>query len=269
MMSPTIVAVVATIAPAPTVAIAIVPGIIAPAPTITKAEPWVIPVAVPATKAVPAPITASPAPAIGAEAPVPIIPVVRRGEYIGIKTVVVNVPVPDWPQTAAIDNIPVKRAADGNGVTRVAEADDAHGILVILGIAVEAIHPAIILLIDDERIYAVVERVAVNRTDTKCQIFNLGLLHIVALIIDVAAHTTAVVRIFVHRQRTIDFNRSRLAVVADAHSRHGHLLCRRLRSHSTCRSGSRCSLLLRDEVEVIVRLGADRAQHDRHHKTKE
>ena len=222
----------------------------------------------------PAPGTV-PVPAIGAEAPIPIVPVIRGGEDVGIKSVVVDIPVPHRPQSAAIDDIPIERAADGDGVARVAEADDAHGHLVILGIAVEAIHPTVVLLVDDERIHAVIERVAVGGADAQGHVADLGLLHVVALFVDIAAHVAAtVIRIVVNRQRAINLDRSRLAIVADAHSRHGHLLCCRRSSRGCGRSrGSRrlrgSHLLLRDEVEVIIRLCGHRAQHDRHQKTKE
>ena len=269
----------AIVAAVPAVAIApvVVPRVI---PAVAVAIPRLIPRVVQAIVHAPMVPAMAPAPAVRAEAPVPIMPVIRGGEDVGIEPVVVDVPVPHGPETAAIDDVPVERAADGDGIAGVAEADDTHGHLVVLGVAVEAIHPAVVLLVDDERVHAIVERVAVGRTDAQGHVADLGLLHVVALVIDVAAHVAAtVIRVVVYRQRGIHGDGSPFVAVlfTDADGRHADGLAPIVNVTCTVVGLNGCrlvnlggsSLLLRDEVEVIVRLCGHRAQHDRHQKTKE
>ena len=74
---------------------------------------------------------------------VTVIPVKRCGEHVGIHAIIVDVPLPAGPERTAIHHIPIERTAHGNGIARIAEAHDAHGILVVGITAVEPVHPAL------------------------------------------------------------------------------------------------------------------------------
>ena len=73
-------------------------------------------------------------PAERIETPVPPQGIGERGECIGIEAICVNIPV---PCVQSIDNIEINGAADADGIAGIAEADDAGGILVVVGRTVE------------------------------------------------------------------------------------------------------------------------------------
>ena len=62
---------------------------------------------------------------------VPIIPVAPCRNHIGIHAIVVDIPFPTGPQSTAIHHIPIERTAHRNGIARIAETDNAHGILIV------------------------------------------------------------------------------------------------------------------------------------------
>ena len=75
---------------------------------------------------------------------IPIIPVAPCGEDIGIHAIIVYIPFPAGPQGTSIHHIPIERTAHRNGVARIAETDDAHGILIVSITAVKAADPTLI-----------------------------------------------------------------------------------------------------------------------------
>lgn len=77
---------------------------------------------------------------------VPIVSVAPRRKHIGIHTIIIYVPVPAGPQGATIHHVPIERAAHRDGIARITETDDAHGILIVRVAAIEAVHPSLIIL---------------------------------------------------------------------------------------------------------------------------
>ena len=98
----------------------------------------VIPRVVPAAPAPTPAVVGIPPPAEGVEPPIPPQAVAERGEGIGVEAVIVDVPV---PRVQPVDHVEVEGAADGDGVARIAETDDARGILVVVRRAVESADP--------------------------------------------------------------------------------------------------------------------------------
>lgn len=76
---------------------------------------------------------------------VPIVPVARSREYVGIHAVIVDIPVPAGPQRTAIHHIPVERTAHGDSIARIAETDDTHSILIVRVATVETADPTLVL----------------------------------------------------------------------------------------------------------------------------
>ena len=138
-------------------------GIPATIPTAIPASPAEAPMrTVPAVPA-PAIIGISP-PAIRAITPVPPQRIAESGESISIKIIDIYVP---FPRIQAVYNVPVIRAADADGKTRIAETDDTRSIFVFVGRTVESVHPLTVqsvigFLVDIERVILLREFIIVG-----------------------------------------------------------------------------------------------------------
>jgi hypothetical protein len=89
--------------------------------------------------AVPSPaIVRITAPTIRVIAPIPPQAVGECRKCICVQSVRIYIPVP-WIQT--INYIPVKRAADTDGIAWIAETDNARGIFIIIFRTVKTVHP--------------------------------------------------------------------------------------------------------------------------------
>lgn len=175
---------------------------------------------------------------------IPIVPVARGGEHVGIHAVIIDVPLPAGPQGTAIYHIPVERTAHGDGIARIAETDDAHGILIVRVAAIEAVYPSLLIRHASE---------AQGITGRPHRIALLGDEHKALIILGHSGHCTAilsqvrpttVVGILVHRK---------------AGSRYGGLclLLHRCLLRLALRTGDSLSLHLRlfllgNKVQVIA-----------------
>ena len=127
-----------------------------------------------------------------------IIPVARCGEHVGIHTIVIDIPLPAGPQRTAIHYIPIEGTAHGDGIARITESHDAHGILVVGLTAVEPIHPALTFadVGEAQRIGIHPQGVALGGDEHESFVAGSQLRHGIAALGQIG--TTAIVGVLIH-----------------------------------------------------------------------
>ena len=91
------------------------------------------------------------------EAPVPPQAVGIGRERIGIESVIEHIP---FPRRKHIDHFPIKRTAHRDGITRIAETDNAHGIFIVALRTFETIDPLAPFIV---RLFFDIQRIILHR----------------------------------------------------------------------------------------------------------